>query len=201
MRGRYQYFRAGQPVPVEETFFKSSEGLQAVRSAPPYRIEVSAQASDGTQEAYSLSFSGPEGVIRLDAARSAQGLHAVRFYNGAEAGWQLPGDALFFPLLRVFAGRVIRQIVAQGGQAAVIVPDIRHPQDTPHVLTPLTETRRAQQVGQSSASWDGGNGAPCDVFSYVGGAYDDSARFYLQGDMLVRYTFEDWEIVLMDYMP
>jgi|GEM_PF-7119643 hypothetical protein len=195
MRGRYQYFNGGQPAPVEETFSDDGSGsLLAVRSASPYHIQVSAAA-----HTCDLVFHSPEGRVSLHTVCDAHGLEVTRRHINAEKRWQLSASAVFFPLMRVFTGRVIRQIAAQGGQAQVIVPDIRRPQDTETLLVPMSEARRVQWLGDERiAAWPD---TPCDVFSYVGGAYDASARFYLAGDLLVRYTFDDWEAVLVDYTP
>jgi hypothetical protein len=105
----------------------------------------------------------------------------------------LPERAHVFPLMRYFTGDMVTAILNNGGQANIIVPDIRTLSDTGSAFTPLQSVRTVVAV----------KGQP-NVFDLSGGAYDAPARLHLNYEgLLAHYEFEDsnrkvWRCNLVD---
>jgi hypothetical protein len=114
--------------------------------------------------------------------------------RGDDIGEKLTSKrAHVFPLMRYFTGDMVAAILDNGGQASIIVPDIRTLGDTDSVFLPLESVRNVVAVeGQSN------------VFDVSGGAYDVPARLHLNDEgLLAHYEFEDsnrkiWRCRLVD---
>jgi hypothetical protein len=114
--------------------------------------------------------------------------------HGNDLGQKLlPKRAHVFPLMRYFTGDMVAAILNNGGQASIIVPDIRTLSDTGSAFLPLQSVRKVAAVeGQSN------------VFDVSGGAYDAPARLHLNDEgLLAYYEFEDanhkiWRCKLVD---
>jgi hypothetical protein len=76
--------------------------------------------------------------------------------------------------------------LGRGEQVPVLVPWIHDPRNAEFLLTPQLDLRSARKLSSEN---------DLDCYEYVGGNYDDAARFWLnaQGQM-VKYTFGEWLI-------
>jgi hypothetical protein len=198
MRGAYRYQKGGEVLDIRETF-DVSDNFTGTSSRIGFGHTLTViTVQRGTRP---TSVSIENGKLSAGIVCSfSEILQLTRRLEKTRTShtYAMPTDAIFFPLMRCYSGKVIRQIVAQGGSATVIVPDIRDPYNKETVLLPLFEERTAQKLSDETITIDGTD-YDTEVFSYVGGAYDDAARFWLVGEMLVRYTFEDWDVQLVEW--
>ena len=210
--GRYVYLCDGDAVPVDETFAIASQerGLvvSSVRTAPGTRLDVeTVYAPDGGTIASLTWASGVEGTTPAASVTyrlTAEGGGLLTDTAGSQHLIEMPADASFFPLMRVFSGRSLAKVVAGGDAgAAVLTPDIRDPRATERWLLPLVDQRRAAAVVEGTLEVDGVHHA-CRIIEYLGGSYDQPATVWLDsGGLLLRYTWDQpgvgaWDVRLRD---
>lgn len=206
--GRYDYWQNGQPVPIHETWQieRTANGARILseRVATAYgsRIHVSADSDEkGRIIACDVVWEHPQtpriqAQYQLGEDLKTHRQFATQYENGVVA---LPETAYLMPLLRVFMGRVIHHIVADGGSALVIVPNIIDPTDTHTLLTPLFDRRRAYRIGAGEAQI-GDRSFAADCYRYISAQYDESAQFWVNDDgILLRYTWDAWDVRLTRY--
>lgn len=223
--GRYRYLLNGEPTEVEETFSVPADRKQPTtsRRTAPGGVVLSASAtwSEAMSASISLSFisdSSPPVQVEYeltDGHLRARGTESRPLDLGSLRATPTVGssfDAILSPLLRVFQGPTIAEVLHSGGASLVIVPAL-DPTNSETLLEPRLQYRTANVTGsepiteQSSSSRK--VGADASTFadgqlrkcSYVGGNYDDSAEFWLDiRDRLVRYVFPQagdiWEVRL-----
>lgn len=95
---------------------------------------------------------------------------------------QVTGRFEAFPLMRIFMGRVIRQIEALGGQGIqIVVPWIFDPKNEEMFLSAHVDVRSAKRL-------DG------DLYQYVGENYDETAKFWVDArGVLTGYEWKQGE--------
>ena len=85
----------------------------------------------------------------------------------------------FFPLMRIFTGALVRQVISMGGQADIIVPDIRNPANTETLFKPL-KSRREVNADPTQEN----------LFHYLGGHYETAVPVTLNDDgLMMHYTW------------
>ncbi len=84
--------------------------------------------------------------------------------------------------MRIFMGRVIRQIASAAGQKIqIVVPWIFDPKNEEMFLSAHVDVRSAKRL-------DG------DLYQYVGENYDETAKFWVDArDVLTRYEWKQGE--------
>jgi hypothetical protein len=200
LSGEYSYWHKGERQPVKETFFKFVSDdyikINAQRHAHPYRIFVDVHGTRASALSGGVTFMGEKALV----AHYACGEHllfnrTVDTIADEPITLALPAFYVFAPLMRIFIAPTIRALVANGGHGTVIVPNIHNPQDHANLLKPILEERSAQWLYNESTSVQAGT-FDTECFSYTGGNYDAEARFWLMDNVLVRYTFQDWDVQL-----
>jgi hypothetical protein len=136
-----------------------------------------------------------------------QRLHLNRQINdvaGEQSEIELPENALIYPLLHVFTGKVIKQIASRNGQSVpVFLPRIDD-LDDPKVLSVIFDDCSAYQDGQDTISLAGRN-ILVSRYRFIGGLYTKEAAFWLdEHDLLIasEYQLENghhWRVCLEDY--
>lgn len=198
--GSYTYWRSGEPAGVSETWasYGGPEGVQFTRSArhaPSFgsTITVEAWANSSTITRFTVEWENatPEAVPHASAAYTltAAEITVERTLSGvAQTSIQLPTPAhlVISPLLRCFQGAAIKQVaeLGRGERVPVLVPWIHDPRNAELLLTPQLDLRSAKKLSSEN---------DLDCYEYVGGNYDDAARFWLKANgQMVKYTFGEW---------
>lgn len=109
---------------------------------------------------------------------------------------------LYFPLLRVFSGPVIRQL-ALCGPLPTLVPDINTPSDRNTLLQPTENLRSAQLLAEEQLLLDGQR-YQAQRYHYVSERYQpqDEAAFWLDNrGLLLKYGWQQnpqqyWQVEL-----
>lgn len=196
MHGAYVYHKGGERLDIEETFDIGEISSSARRLGFGHTLRVNVLERPN-HKVVDLTLFNNQLQVTVQYHFNGYSWRAYHYRGIEYTEHDLPTTAIFFPLMRCYTGKMIRHIVAQGGMATVIVPDIRDPYNRDTVLLPLFEERTAQKLSEETILI-GDQTYQTEVFSYIGGAYDDAARFWLVGDMLVRYVFQDWDVELLE---
>jgi len=106
--------------------------------------------------------------------------------------------ALVFPLLRIFMGSVISGVLAEGGQAEVIIPAIVNPANVNDLLGPLRSQRSATALDGSDEKAD------VFCFDYCGDQYQQGSLFsFNRVGLLLDYQWQQsaeqrWQVKLIN---
>lgn len=207
--GTYIYYSSGQLTDIRETWLihtnsDSTYIINTDRLAPSFGSHIVVEShhtadhhiTDFTVEWHNTS---PGAVNHATTHyQITDFIHAERTVDGQFDHHQLPRPPKLavMPLMRIFTGQVIRDIIALGGEASVLVPNITNPADPAILLAPLIETRRAVLLNNDPLDINGKT-YPANCYQYTGGNYDESARFWLNpAGHLLRYTHQNWDIRL-----
>lgn len=199
--GRYDYFLNEEPVDVYETFRIAREDgpvtlISSERVAKAYynhlRVDAHYKAEACYQADITYASSNGEGIRTANLQVCFQGsiAEAVRVADDVSIPQKikLPDEYLFLPLLRVFTGNVIMKLLEK--PLPVLIPNIKYPGDAENWFTLEFEERWSERDG--------------DAFRFLGGQYDESARFWLNNDgLLTRYTWKQkdemrWDVRLTE---
>jgi hypothetical protein len=178
--GRYEYRLGGELQPLTETFVIDGLRVASRRSAPDSGVDLAVEAvylaaGDPSPVAASLGLEMP-GVRATAEYRVADDrIRLTRTVDGEVTVAELPGPALLLPLLRIYAGPVVRALADSDAGLAVCTPDIRPGTEPADLLAPLIDHRTAEPI-------DGRPG----VFRFVGGSYEDGAEFTIGADGLLE---------------
>lgn len=209
MGGRYDYWRDGQPTDIYETWHIESlaSGMHLIttgRIAKTYgsQIQVIAHRNEiGHIIACHIAWEHAQ-TPRISADYELSDVLRVRrqFGTQRENGMvYLEETAYLAPLLRIFMGITIQNIVANGGSALIIVPNIINSTDTHQLLTPTFERRQARFISSDRVAV-GETTIAANCYRYLGAQYDESAQFWVDdAGILIRYTWNEWDIRLTAY--
>jgi hypothetical protein len=173
---------------ARETFAVTSrsdgaEHVQCVRDASQFGVHLVLDAlcfmSGDAHYVFTLRARADGPILAKATYRVTDG--EIWVGRGDDVGQKLlPERANVFPLMRYFTGDMVADILDNGGQASIIVPDIRTLSDIGSAFMPLQSVRTVAAVeGQSN------------VFDVSGGAYDAPARLHLNDEcLLAHYEFE-----------
>ena len=204
--GTYTYLLNGEPSGITETFEVGSGGTQ-VRSErrTPEGVKLAAEVriSDEANAQVRLSVEGGDmPKVQVMYMLTVGQLRVRHMADGKFLDSEVDpgGDAVLSPLLRVFQGPTIADLIRADGAGTVVVPAL-DPADPDSLLTPTFQARRTEMLGVEAA--DTASDHPgLRHCRYVGGNYDDAAEFWLDDqDRLVRYRFPQaddqlWEVTL-----
>lgn len=119
----------------------------------------------------------------------------MHFRSDPDTPWQIEpmNGRVFFPLMRVFTGDVLRAILASCGRAETIVPYIEDPSQHENLFTPTVSERKVRDLHTNPAS-----------FEYEGGQYANPICIELgPHGFLRRYRWQigddHWECALQDF--
>lgn len=200
--GHYAYWRNGVLTSVSETWavYLWPDGAiytRAERLAPEYgsTIVVEAWAEAGKISRFTVEWknTSPEAVALAQARYTITEHHikVERSINSSPAHiTQLPTPPILpvAPLLRCFQGPAIKQVaeLGRGERVPVLVPWIHNPLNAELLLTPQLDLRSAKLLSIEN---------DLHIYEYVGGNYDDAARFWLNADgQMVKYVFGNWRV-------
>lgn len=201
-QGSYTYLRNGEPAGVSETWavYGGPNGTvytQAERQAPDYgsTITVGAWAEAGKISQFMVEWknTSPEAVALAQAHYTITERHIEverSINNSPFYSRQLPTppNLVVSPLLRCFQGPAIKQVaeLGHGERVPVLVPWIHDPRNTELLLSPQLDSRSAKLLNTEN---------DLDIYAYVGGNYDDAARFWLNADgQMVKYELGEWRV-------
>ncbi len=200
-QGEYRYFLNGRSTAVRESWSRvvGNAGdwtVESERRAPGVHLAVRARGEGRRVRDFAVTWESTAiGSLAADYRPAEHGL-SVRRWRGSTVESLRPAcppEALLSPLMRVFAGPLIAEILASGGTAIVVVPDIRNPADPLGLLRPLVSERSARLVA------DDGQFREVD---YQGDLYGPGTRFWLgPDDLLQRYCWrqseqQEWDVRL-----
>ena len=208
--GSYEYLLNGESTPIGESWTRealadSQERWSSTRSAPGVELSVQASVRDGSVHAFDVNWQAAGAdVIRAHYALNDDHLRYQRWQSDVATDIEdipLPGEGIrvLSPLMRVFTGPVIAQLLQGGGEGTVILPAIGEPENTQELLRPQISQRQAR-VLQAQARLELGAGSrACRVVEYQGDQYAAGTQFWLDDDdLLLRYTWQQSPTQLWD---
>lgn len=209
-RGEYEYLCDGVPVPISESWALSRKAggfrLSSQREIPALSVVISAHAEVAGGEIKRCVLRwldvGRKACVAMACYRAGEGCHNDGVYRFRSAGSPsrriaITG-ALYFPLLRIFAGQLLGKMMAQdGGEARILVPWIREPAQTEKIFTPEFSGRRVRYLNTEAGEYAGGS---LDCFEYSGGRYEDGVIYRLRQGLLREYCWRqgssEWTVRL-----
>lgn len=209
-QGEYEYLCDGVPVPVSERWAVLRAGekfvVRSVREIPALSVVISARAlvAGGRIQRCLLRWcdAGQQQAIAVAGYRAAEegnrcGIYRVRRAGAATRGVAVDA-ALYFPLLRIFAGQLLGVLAAQeNAEAQVLVPWIHDPAQTGKLFEPEVSQRRVRFLQAVEVA---GSGERLDSFEYSGGRYDNGAVYQLVQGLLREYRWRqgssEWTVRL-----
>ncbi|MFN8433436.1 MAG: hypothetical protein U0V18_05425 [Anaerolineales bacterium] len=190
MKGSYIYTLNGQPTEIVETFEIDGDHICSERVAFGTKMTVNADLENDRVVRFDMRY-GED--VSAKYTVYAWGVEVERFRAGKRLveQKQVTGRFEAFPLMRIFMGRVIRQLEALGGQGIqIVVPWIFDPKNEELFLSAHVDVRSAKRL-------DG------DLYQYIGENYDETARFWIDArGLLTRYTWKqndkEWDVNLYE---
>ncbi len=118
----------------------------------------------------------------------------------------LPSAAPLYPLMRIYTGAVIKELAELGGEADIVIPDIRPQTPSAEKLQPLLSSRRCALLADDTIVIAGRQLA-AEKWRFVGDQYSDDSVFWLShSGRLLRYSWQQdpetaWRVELVDRPP
>lgn len=211
--GSYQYLLNGVPMDIEESWRRRQQApgewsISSQRIAGGVEIAVEASVVAGLVTGFVVTWQDGSVTLRADYTLLADRVRVARSRNGSDmqsldipvrSGEPAP---LLSPLMRIFAGPLIAQLLARAGEGAVLVPAIGDPGATQTLLTPLLSERSARVVADSVSLESDGIAHNCRLCEYRGDQYGPGTEFWLGEDnLLLRYRWrqssgQQWDVWL-----
>ena len=190
MKGSYIYTLNGQPTEIVETFEIDGDHICSERVAFGTKMTVNADLENDRVVRFDMRY-GED--VSAKYTVYAWGVEVERFRAGKRLveQKQVTGRFEAFPLMRIFMGRVIRQIESAAGQKIqIVVPWIFDPKNEEMFLSAHVDWRSAKRL-------DG------DLYQYVGENYDETAKFWVDArGVLTRYEWKQgdglWDVKLLE---
>jgi hypothetical protein len=194
--GRFDYFLGGEKQPLTETFEIDGSLVTSRRQAPDFGVDLTVRAvylNDGAIDGGAALGASPAGVsigltmpnvtVTAEYRRTDDRMRVLRTVDGHAFEDEVSGPALLLPLLRIYAGPVVRALGVVGTDGApVCVPDIRPGTAPTDLLAPVVDARTAELV-------EAGHGAT--TYRVVGGSYESGAEFTLDAaGLLTQYRWD-----------
>ncbi len=208
-QGQYRYLHNGGETGVIESWSVRPAGAPAAldvhceRSAPGLQCRLEASVTDGLLRCCRLIWERRgDDPVTLDYQGGADTQVLQR--NGSDAEpqsqvWEAgTASPLFYPLMRLFTGPVMRSLCAQGGRGSVLVPRIAAHTTSEALLLPEVSKRRAWCEREADTE------SPWELWRFVGGPYTVDASFWLDDrGLLQRYSWRQapdslWEVSLIE---
>ncbi len=186
--GRFEYFLGGEQQPLTETFAVDGSLVTSRRQAPDFGVDLAVTAVylddfDSALAAASIALTMPNVTVTAEYRRADDRIRVLRTVDGHAYEDEVSGPALLLPLLRIYAGPVVRALGAAGPEGApVCVPDIRPGADPMDLLAPVVDVRTAELVDETGGS---------STHRVVGGSYESGAEFTVDADgLLSQYRWD-----------
>jgi hypothetical protein len=179
--GSYRYLLNGQSTEVAESWDIEGElaaecQISSLRVAPGVEIEVTAGLSNGKVQHFTSVWRSGSGET-ISAQYLLQAERVLVTWRAADSTTEEVIEVfhagaisrpLLFPLMRIFSGPLIAQILRLGGEGNVILPDINDPGDGGRLLRPLSTQRRARVIESDAVLSLDGIDLPCRACEYTG---------------------------------
>jgi hypothetical protein len=201
--GIYNYFLNGGPTGVTETFEIKllSDGTKftsSIRDAKPYNITIAVETIENQDKFTTCKINFEKDKTKVEAAYNFAdtNFHVLRNWNEKiiqDETFDLPENAVFFPLMRCFQGQTILQAAENVDVTTAIVPNIQNPNDLYLLLQPHFDERTAKLISTKDN---------LRIFNYLSRHYDENSEFHIdENGLLVYYKFvqsdsQTWEIRL-----
>ncbi len=213
IQGVYQYWLNGVLADVRETFrIELSAGLPTVitaeRNSPTFSsyIAVNARYKQGKLNYFDVAWQNEsQNAVRVAVATYhfqqnhvsvTRRLDVVSFQEEIP----LPKEYSVLPLLRVFAGKAIRDTVNRS--LPVFVPNIQNPADKQNLLQLEPDIRLASHLSEENYLLNGVE-HPVSKYHFMSNQYDQSAIFWVGNyDLLFKYEWRQtqdafWQVQLI----
>lgn len=190
MNGSYIYTLNGQPTNIVETFEINGNHIHSERTAFGVTMRVDAVLEDDRVMQFQIDY-GEDVSAKYTVHGWGVEVERVRAGKRLVEQKQIEGRFEAFPLMRIFMGRVIRQIESVAGQKIqIVVPWIFDPKNEEMFLSAHVDWRSAKRL-------DG------DLYQYVGENYDETAKFWVDvRGVLTRYEWKQgdglWDVKLLE---
>lgn len=200
-KGKYVY-RVDGDILVEEPWAVTVENdgtrqIIASRISPKYNVHISLEAIETEAlKTYAFTF-----LKIVEDEITAGGWYRIEdgklFYRAAKSmDWREEelGDRLFFPLMRVFTGQFMRDVIERGGEAEAIIPYIEDPSQVSKLFSPTLSTRKVWPHETEALA-----------HKYIGGHYTKPVNVWTGEDgIMTQYVWKPetgpaWECTLEDY--
>ena len=211
LAGSYQYFLNDELSEIEERWqvweTGQSQRICSTRRAPGVALSVDAVAQRGVVREFEVMWRPAKGAEIVASYRlAAGGFTYSRHVAGAvdEAGEGIEQPVVFYPLMRIFTGRVIQTVAHSGGEALVIVPSVSGGDASPPLLAPDPDMRRVSRCEELNWPEPGPTPERLSRWQFMGGQYDANARFWLdERGLLVRYQWQQgadqhWDVLMVE---
>ncbi len=189
--GRYDYYLNEVLQPVSETWqlYNNSRGELVIDSCR--------QAGELTLRSRAICVDDDltQVLVEWHDEHSVQALYDL---SAQQCHWQINADAEqvlslpaapVYPLMRVFTGGIIKRVAQLGGNAPIIVPDIRPDTLANQKLRPYRGTRRCAFIADEEIHVQGAKYRSA-CWSFIGDQYGEDSRFWLDTQSnLLRYTW------------
>ena len=218
MQGTYHYWINGTLSVITETFRiflndQTDTVIESERHAPAFNSRIAAKAFYKNENISHFEIeweNGNESAVQFANAHyqfTSDNILVTRDIDGGHFRETLPTPEVFtvLPLLRVYAGRAIRETfeLGKGQPAPVLVPNIKDPNDKIQLLALELDMRSANQLEQENITINNTEYAST-IFSFTGGNYDQTAKFWVdKNDILLKYEWQQnpdlfWEVKIVE---
>lgn len=215
MNGTYHYWMNGTQADITESFRfistpEADTVIESVRHAETFgsHIAVTATYHDSQLSHFDVEWQNDNpNAVKFASVHyqfDPNEINVYRNLDGREFHERLPKPEVFtvLPLLRVFTGRAIREVFQLGGgrRVPVLVPNIKNPNDNVQLLTLELDLRSAAKLDSETITI-ADEEYLADKFNFIGGNYDQSAKFWVdEDDLLLKYEWQQndvfWEVKL-----
>lgn len=212
--GIYKYFLNGKQTDISENFLieNHDNNLKFVRSIREIetlktKISVCTMLKNDKFDNCQIDYQTDKIDIRVNYDFSKKIFRFTREENEKpiyKETFDLPENAVFFPLMRCFQGQTILQVAGNQGFTTVIVPDIQNPNEVENLLKPNFDERTAKFLKKDTIGFFQPESVSfeADLYQYLSKHYNENSQFWLDEEgFLVAYRFyqtEDkiWEVQL-----
>jgi hypothetical protein len=201
--GTYSYFLNGEPTGVIETFDiktmpDGSKLTTSIRDAKPFNTTITVKTIEKKDkfQTCKIAYQKDELHVEADYKFTENSFQVLLKSDGKivqDETFDLPKDAIFFPLMRCFQGNTILQVAQNQDFTTVIVPDIQPTTKFEDLLKPTFDERTAKFLRLNNN---------LSVFKYLSKHYNENSEFHLdKNGLLIYYKFvqsesQTWKITL-----
>ncbi|WP_372865476.1 hypothetical protein [Spongiibacter sp.] len=207
-RGEYRYYKNGQLQPIAESWRQGGDAagerwLESERCIDSGLIIASrANLRGNLVSRVSLSWRAASCVIEAHYDRE-RGLCQWQLAGGESQSMAIPPAVPLYPLMRIYTGAVIKELAELGGEADIVIPDIRPQTAEREKLQPLLSRRRCQYLGTADIDLQG-RVRRAEKWRFSGDQYRAGSEFLLSDSgRLLRYDWQQdaqsqWRVELVE---
>ncbi|WND03550.1 hypothetical protein QGN29_04080 [Temperatibacter marinus] len=224
MSGRYAYFCNGKRTDIIESFTILIENghwiVTSSRTSKNFAFSacVKAQVSleDFLLPKVEVRWTAHKEKYCIDTEMNSKSL--IFTLNGITDSLPLKGPTIYFPLLRIFMGPILRFLEKHQNTTTLIIPNIKVPAGHKDFLKPEKTKRKATLIERTTYmpkaqtpiisdlhSYAENRAIPCRKFEYEGDQYEKGTYVTIDdNDILLHYAWQQdaktqWDIHIEDY--